>query len=93
MKRKPLEELRAFCEGYLMDTLHPDPYIAEDFGRYADIDQQDGWVVWGGYDINYAGAEFSSEIKSRKALRVNAYKAGWTKNIGDPIHSFTLKAR
>ena len=72
---KTLDELRTFCEGY----------------RFAapDLPNTDDWVVWGGYDINFAGAEYSSHATDTD-LRVDAYKAGWTDNIGDPIHSFTV---
>jgi len=78
---KTREELQTFCEGYLYGLL-----------AYADDTQEeDGWAIWGGYDINFSGADYSSHVQSKPALRVDAYKAGWTKNIGDPIHSFTIE--
>lgn len=76
---KTLEELKAFCQGYLEGTL----------ACNADIAEWDEWVIWGGYDINFAGAEYSQHA-SDDSLRCDAYKAGWVGNIGDPIHSFTI---
>ena len=84
MKRKSIEELRGFCEGYATAKFfYSGPSLIGD------------WVAWGGYDINISGDRLLSEdleIKSKKTLRVNAYKAKW-KNINNPTHSFTLKAR
>lgn len=78
---KTLEELKAFCEGYL----------ACYFGSVdMDVGGADDWVVWGGYDINLAGAEYSQHAEDDE-LRCDAYKAGWVDNIGEPIHSFTVK--
>ena len=77
-------ELRAFCEGYLKASLAC--YAVRQ--AWASWDD---WVVWGGYDINFTGAEYSSLIKDDGSLRVNAYKAGWKDAIGEPIHSFTIE--
>lgn len=74
-------ELRAFCEGYLVAAL----------ACHASVYAWDDWVVWGGYDINFAGAEYSSLIEDDESLRVDAYKAGWKDAIGEPIHSFTIE--
>lgn len=78
---KTLNELRAFCEGYLEGLLAGN-------ARVADIDD---WVVWYEYDINFAGADYSGHAKNDNDLHVDAYKAGWTESIGDPVHSFTIK--
>lgn len=75
---KTLNELRAFCEGYYRGMPDEEKYNADD------------WVIWGGYDINFAGADYSVHAKTDNALRVDAYKAGWTDSIGDPIHSFDI---
>lgn len=81
---KTLQELRAFCEGYAMGIAnHPEALAAT-------LEDTDDWVVWGGYDINFAGAEYSSHAKNDNDLRVDAYKAGWTDSIGEPLHSFTV---
>jgi len=73
---KELNELRAFCEGY----------------RFAatDLPATDDWVVWGGYDINFAGMDYSQHAETDQDLRIDAYKAGWTDSVGEPIHSFTI---
>ena len=77
---KTLEELKAFCEGYKQCY----------FGSVdMDIGGIDDWVVWGGYDINLTGCEYAQDIDDDQ-LAVNAYKAGWTTDIGDPIHVFTI---
>ena len=81
---KTLNELRAFCEGYAQG-------LANDRAFYGTTMQgTDDWVVWGEYDINFAGADYSSHAKNDNDLRVDAYKAGWTDSIGDPLHSFTI---
>lgn len=76
---RTLTELRAFCEGYHQGLPDEDKCGADD------------WVVWGGYDINFAGYEYSGHAMSPVDLHVDAYKAGWTDSIGDPLHSFTIQ--
>jgi hypothetical protein len=78
---KTLIELRAFCEGY-----------AKALGNEADSELAgcDDWVVWGEYDINFAGSEYSYHAKKGGDLHVDAYKAGWVNTPGEPIHSFTI---
>jgi hypothetical protein len=46
--------------------------------------------VWGEYDINFAGSEYSYHAKKGGDLHVDAYKAGWVDTPGEPIHSFTI---
>ena len=75
---KTLDELRAFCEGY--HAALPDD----------DISGADHWVVWDEYDINLAGAVYSGHAKNNNDLHVDAYKAGWTDSIGNPLFSFTI---
>ena len=77
---KTLQELRAFCEGYLEGLL----------ALHATVPTLDDWVVWGEYDINFAGADYSGHAKNENSLHVDAYRAGWTDSIGEPLHSFTL---
>ena len=45
-----IENLKAFCEGYLMAYM-----------RYVDMDTSDvdDWITWGGYDINLCGCKVS----------------------------------
>ena len=74
-------EMTAFCQGYLEGAL----------ACNATLSDWDDWVIWGGYDINFAGVDYSSLAETDKGLRVDAYKAGWVDNIGEPIHSFTIK--
>jgi hypothetical protein len=78
---KTLIELRAFCEGY-----------AKALGKEVDGELAgcDDWIVWGEYDINFAGSEFSYHAKKGDDLHVDAYKAGWVNTPGEPIHSFTI---
>lgn len=75
---KTLEQLRALAEGYHAGI--------KSFG---DLPCTDDWVIWGGYDINFAGADYSDSVQP-EGLSVNAYKAGWTDNIGEPLHTFTV---
>ena len=79
-----LEELKAFCEGYAYG-------LSADRAFYGTtLKGVDDWVVWGGYDINFAGSDYSSYAQTDTDLRVDAYKAGWTDSIGEPIHSFNI---
>ena len=82
---KTREELQAFCEGYAQGLTNERAFYG------TPLSGCDDWVVWGGYDINFAGAEYSSLIKDDGSLRVDAYKAGWKDAIGEPIHSFTIE--
>jgi len=76
--------LYAFCEGYRLAML-------AECARTGDtLASTDDWVVWGGYDINFAGADYSGHAKNDNDLHVDAYKAGWTDSIGDPLYSFTI---
>ena len=77
---KTLEELRAFAQGYLEGAL----------ACNATLNGFDDWVIWGGYDINFVGQDYTSEGLDDKTLHVDAYKAGWVDNIGDPLHIFTI---
>jgi len=74
---KTLDELRAFAEGYL----------AAMKAEGGLIEHADDWFAWGGYDINFAGSYYTDSVQDT-GLRVDAYKAGWTDDIGDPIHTF-----
>jgi hypothetical protein len=81
---KTLNELRAFCEGYRLALIVERNFHSE------TLASADDWVVWDEYDINFAGADYSSHAKTNSTLRVDVYKAGWTDSIGEPIHSFTV---
>ena len=76
---KTLEELKAFAEGY-REALKV---------HVESIEHADDWVVWGGYDINFAGREYAA-FTYNDDLRVNAYPAGWDGELPDPIHTFTV---
>jgi hypothetical protein len=75
---KTVNELRAFCEGFLMAQFDD------------DVADMDCWVLWEGYDINLAGANFSGHARDRQ-LHCDVYKGGWKDTIGEPVHSFTIK--
>lgn len=74
---KTLDELKAFCEGYRTGAIY-------------NLPNTDDWVVWGGYDINFAGSEYSSHAKTDNDLRVDAYRADWIDDIGEPLFSFNV---
>jgi hypothetical protein len=85
---KTLIELRAFCEGYAKALVNDRAiYGNSSLDTLAGIDE---WVVWGEYDINFAGADYSGHAKNDNDLHVDAYKAGWVDTLGEPIHSFTI---
>lgn len=78
---KTLNELRAFCEGYL-EGLRRDN---------ASITDTDDWVMWGGYDINLFGSYLSVRLEDNdKALTVDAYPADWEDCLPTPIHTFDI---
>jgi len=77
---KTLIELRAFCEGYLSGLM----------ACNATVPAHDDWVVWGEYDINFVGSEYSYHAKKGGDLHVDTYKAGWVNTPGEPIYSFTI---
>ena len=80
---KTLEELKAFCEGYL----------ACYFGSVdMDVGGADDWVVWHEYDINLTGCEYAQDIDDDE-WHVNAYPRGWTGNLPDPLFSFTINQK
>jgi len=81
---KTLEELKAFCEGYTQGLVNDRAFYG------TPLSGCDDWVIWGGYDINFAGSAYSQHADDNE-LRCDAYKAGWVDNIGEPIHSFTIK--
>jgi hypothetical protein len=64
--------LHAFCEGYRLAMLNERTPAGD------TLASTDDWVVWGGYDINFAGADYSGHAKHDNDLHVDAYKAGWT---------------
>ena len=75
-----LDRLRAFAEGYI-----------HGLGLYNGlIEYTDDWVVWGGFDINLAGAEYSDGLADNE-VRVFAYPAGWVDTLPDPAHTFIIK--
>lgn len=74
---KTREELLAFCQGYL-------------FGSDGDP-ATDDWVVWGGYDINFTGTEYSGEDMADHDLAVNVYPAGWEGELPEPVHKFIVR--
>ena len=77
---KTLEELKAFCEGYLDGLL----------ATNADIYDWDDWVLWGGYDLNIFGTHYDINDLTDKQLRVVAYPANWQGDLPAPIHEFTV---
>jgi hypothetical protein len=76
--------LHAFCEGYRLAMLAKCDHTND------TLASTDDFVGWGGYDINFAGADHSGHAKNDNDLHVDAYKAGWTDTIGDPVYSFTI---
>ena len=81
---KPLNELRAFCEGYRLGLTNDRAFYG------ATLAGLDDWIVWGGYDINLIGSEYSSNAQEENDLHIAAYPANWVDNLPEPIHSFTI---
>ena len=83
MERKPLEELKAFAEGYLQAL------IAERDFFELTLTTFDDWVVWGGYDINFTGADYGYEVCNGD-LEVHVYPEGWEGELPTPLHRFIV---
>ena len=81
---KSLNELRAFCEGYRLGLTNDRAFYG------ATLAGLDDWIVWGGYDINLIGSEYSSNAQEENDLHIAAYPANWRDNLPEPIHSFTI---
>ena len=81
---KSLNELRAFCEGYRLGLTNDRAFYG------ATLAGLDDWIVWGGYDINLIGSEYSSNAQEENDLHIAAYPANWVDNLPEPIHSFTI---
>lgn len=79
MKAK-MKELRAFCDGYIEGLGHR---------HGADLQGTEDWVIWGGYDINFTGSDYTHDLDPMQ-LRVNIYPVDWEGNLPDPIHTFTI---
>lgn len=77
---KTIEELTSFCEGCRATMIT----------FYATLQGVDDWVVWGGYDINFVGADLSDRVKDDELL-CDVYRAGWVDDIGEPVHTFIVK--
>lgn len=72
---KSLNELRAFCEGYRLGLTNDRAFYG------ATLAGLDDWIVWGGYDINLIGSEYSSNAQEENALHIAAYPANWVDNL------------
>lgn len=81
---KTLNELRAFCDGYRLALVYERAFHGE------TIKTIDDWLVWGDYDINFAGSEHSGHAKKDNDLHCVVYPAGWVNNLPEPLHSFTI---
>ncbi len=82
---RTMEELYAFAEGYQRALQAEREFMS------ADVSAMDDWVVWGGYDINFAGRDYSTNVSKPFALAVDAYRAGWKDDIGNPLYSFIIE--
>jgi hypothetical protein len=76
---KTIEELKAFCEGYL--ACLPD----------AARDGADHWVQWDEYDINLFGSYYSIRIEGDNALSVDVYPRDWHDQLPDALYTFDIK--
>jgi hypothetical protein len=72
---KPMIELQGFCEGYLQGALSCN----------ANLYDWDDWVVWGGYDINFVGQDYTSEELDKRALLAVVYPAGHEGDLPDHL--------
>ena len=82
-QRMSLEEqsVRNFAEGYLDGVL----------ACNADLYEWDDWVIWGEYDMNFVGRDYTGEELGEKALLVVVYPKNWTGELPDHLYSFVVK--
>ena len=77
---RTIEELRAFCEGYLNGLL----------ACNADLYDWDDWVLWGGYDIQFNGPYLDEGAPDERSLVCDVYKAGWEGDLPPTLHRFVV---
>lgn len=73
-------EMTAFCQGYLEGAL----------ACNATLSDWDDWVIWGGYDINFVGQDYTSEALGDKALLAVVYPKDWKDDLPDHLFSFVV---
>lgn len=79
---RTIEELKAFCEGYLK---------AKMLEHDNDVSGVDDWFRWGGYDLNIFGSYWSTRLgDSITALSVDAYPEDWEHTLPDALHTFDV---
>lgn len=77
---KTFEALQAFAEGYLLACLTAETTL---------VGVED-WVLWGGYDINFTGADLLDGL-GEYDLHVSVYPAGWLENLPNTSYSFVVR--
>ena len=81
---KTREELQAFCEGYVQGLTDERAFYG------TPLSGCDDWVIWGGYDINFVGQDYTSEALGDAALLAVVSPAGWEGNLPDHLYTFTV---
>lgn len=79
---KTIEELKAFCEGYLK---------AKMLEHNGNVEDTDDWFRWGGYDLNIFGSYWGIRLEGNTtALSVDAYPEEWELTLPDALHTFDV---
>ena len=83
---KTLNELRAFCEGFVRG-------LRSDRDFYGtDMSGLDDWVLWGGYYINLFGSHLSQNTKTDYDVWVDAYEEkDDLSTLGQPVHAWLIE--
>ena len=83
---KTIDELKAFCEGYVMGLRHDREFYG------TDMSGLDDWVSWGGYYINLFGSHLSIHATTAQDVWVDAYKEKEDMTtLDDTVHAWLIK--
>lgn len=77
---KTLDQLQAFCEGYLAAASSD------------DLSNWDDWVTWGGYEIQFNGQDLDRLATNAYSLACDVYFAGFEDlSSAQLLHRFAVQ--
>jgi hypothetical protein len=80
---KTLNEIKAFCQGYVQGLAGHDVYLHE----------WDDWFVWEGYDIQFSGADNDELADTGTTLACTVYEAGYDQLPETPLYRFAVHGK
>jgi hypothetical protein len=79
------EKLKAFCEGYIQGITNERQFYGVTLASFDD------WVIWGEYDINFVGKEYTGENLGDYDVLAVVYPKAWKEVLPDHLDSFVVK--